>query len=75
MCNARLAIFGARLRECRLESGYSQEELADAAALDRTYMSLLERGKRNPSLLCILSIADALKLPASSLLTFNYSDN
>lgn len=48
----------------------SQEALAALADLDRTYISLLERGKRNPSLICVVSLARALGVDASELCNF-----
>jgi DNA-binding XRE family transcriptional regulator len=42
--------FGKRLRERRIALGLSQEAFAHAAGLDRTYISGIERGKRNVSL-------------------------
>jgi transcriptional regulator with XRE-family HTH domain len=53
--------FGHTLRKTRMLSGVSQEDLANAAGLDRTYISLLERGKRNPSLTCIVKLCQILK--------------
>jgi transcriptional regulator with XRE-family HTH domain len=55
----RLA-FGRRLRDLRTEQHLSQEELADKAGLDRTYISSCERGKRNISLENIYRLAEAL---------------
>lgn len=46
----------------------SQEELAYRAGLHRTYVSLLERGLRNPSLRVIQAVAGVLKVPMSDLL-------
>ncbi|MDI1442566.1 helix-turn-helix transcriptional regulator [Polyangium sp. 6x1] len=48
------------VREARIGVGISQEELADRAELHRTYVSLLERGKRNPSLRVVQALATAL---------------
>lgn len=52
--------FGARVRACRLERGWSQEELANASGLDRSYVGGVERGERNVSLINIARIARAL---------------
>jgi transcriptional regulator with XRE-family HTH domain len=60
--------FGWRLRELRVARGYSQEELADRAALDRTYISGIERGRRNVSLLNIWRLAAALDTAPATLL-------
>ena len=60
--------FGEIIREAREGLGVSQEALADTAGLHRTYISLLERGLRNPSLTVILCLAGALKVQASELL-------
>ena len=47
--------------------GLSQEQLADKCAFDRTYISMLERGKRNPSLLNLLRLADGLETNIAEL--------
>lgn len=60
--------FGDRLRQLRLESGLSQEQLADLAALDRSYVGSVERGERNISLDNICKLASALGLPPSDLM-------
>jgi transcriptional regulator with XRE-family HTH domain len=60
--------FGKRVRDRRKALGLSQEELADQAGFDRTYISMIERGKRNLSLLNICRFAETLKATASSLL-------
>lgn len=52
--------FGAHLRKIRLQRGISQEALAEAAELHRTYVSSVERGERNISLLNIARLAEAL---------------
>lgn len=49
-----------QIRALRLEAGMSQEELAFNAEVDRTYVSQLERGIANPSLLILSRIAEAL---------------
>jgi|SRR6185312_5460387 len=52
--------FSATLRELRTVRGFSQERLAEAAGLHRTYTSLLERGLRTPTLTAIVRLSDAL---------------
>ncbi len=59
--------FGARLREIRKQKGLSQEALALACELDRTYIGGVERGERNISLINIYKIADALVVEAKEL--------
>jgi transcriptional regulator with XRE-family HTH domain len=52
--------FGSAVRQHRTLVRLSQEELADRAGLDRTYVSGIERGARNPSLKILQKVADAL---------------
>lgn len=59
--------FGEALREQRLTAGLSQEALALSSGFDRTYISLLERGGRQPTLTTIIAIAEILKVPALDL--------
>ncbi|MCI5158189.1 MAG: XRE family transcriptional regulator [Candidatus Electrothrix sp. AUS1_2] len=61
-------IIGSNIRTYRKEKGFSQEELAEKAALHRTYIGSVERGERNISVENIVSIARALnKLPKELL--------
>jgi len=59
--------FGDRVRELRKQKKLSQEALALACDLDRTYIGGVERGERNISLLNIQKIADALGVSAREL--------
>jgi transcriptional regulator with XRE-family HTH domain len=61
-------IFGIIIKDLRNKKSLSQDELSDKTGLDRTYISLLERGKRNPSLLTILKICKALDILPSELM-------
>ena len=60
--------FGERVKKVRLERRLSQEDLAEQAELHRNYVSQIECGRRNLSLLNILKLARALKVPASKLI-------
>ena len=62
------ARFGGRLRQLRKKKGLTQVELADYLGLRRTYISDLERGKRNVSLLTLEIIARGFGLSVSELL-------
>ncbi len=59
--------FGAVLRAARKDKGMTQERLADAAGLDRTFPTLLERGLRTPTIATIIRLADALGVSAATL--------
>ncbi len=63
-----LTLFGERVRVLRQALGLSQEALALAAGLDRTYIGGVERGERNISLLNIQKIAQALNVSSADLL-------
>lgn len=62
-----LARFGRNVRRQREAVGLSQEALAEKADLDRTYVSGIERGVRNPTLLSAARVAAALRVPLSDL--------
>ncbi len=59
--------FGEVLKEARTAKGMSQDALAMASELDRTYISLLERGLRQPSISSLFSLAAALGTTAEEL--------
>lgn len=63
------ALFGEKLRELRLAAGFSQEELAHQAGVDRTYVSSCERGRRNLTLEAMVKFAIALEVKPSVLLS------
>jgi len=61
--------FGDRLRQLRCEKGWtSQEAFAHHAGMDRTYISGLERGRRNPTLDILVRLADSLEVEPAELL-------
>jgi transcriptional regulator with XRE-family HTH domain len=61
-------IVGRNVRRLREEAGLSQEKLALEAELDRTYVSGVERGVRNPTVTVVARIAKALKIEPDKLL-------
>lgn len=65
----RIAAFGQAVREARLKKGLSQEQLAEKANLHRNFISLIERGQSKIALDSLFALADALDMPASSLLS------
>jgi transcriptional regulator with XRE-family HTH domain len=60
--------FGKVLREYRDRKGLSQEQLAEAAGLDRSFISLVERGIQSPNIIILLKIAEVLKVSAAELI-------
>ncbi|EBQ9598981.1 TPA: helix-turn-helix transcriptional regulator [Salmonella enterica subsp. salamae serovar 35:g,m,s,t:-] len=64
------ALFGAHLKKLRLQSGLSQEAFADKCGLDRTYVSGIERGVRNPTLEVINILAEGLGVEIKVLFEF-----
>lgn len=63
-------IFAYNIRNIRLKKGISQEELAFSCELHRTYISDIERAKRNVSIDNIEKIADALEVAPYKLLKY-----
>lgn len=62
--------FGENLQRARKEKDISQEQLAATVGVNRTYVSLVEQGKRNPSIKFLYRVAKALKIHSSKLLSF-----
>lgn len=62
-----VSIFGKVLRELRENKKLSQEKLAEYCDLDRTYISLLERGLRQPTITTLFKLSDALNIKPSEL--------
>lgn len=61
-------LVGRNVRALRQAKGWSQEELAFASGLHRTYVSGVERGVRNPTILILGQIAGALEIEPAELL-------
>lgn len=60
-------VFGNELRKARYKAGISQEKLALQIGLDRTYISMLERGLRQPSLKTLILLGGFLEVSGSEL--------
>lgn len=63
-----IGVVAERVKRGRKDAGLSQEELAFEAGLDRTYISQVERGKRNVTVIVLARIARALKTTPERLL-------
>lgn len=61
-------VFASNVRTMRIAKNLSQESLALEAAIDRTYISGIERGKRNPSLKLVEKLAKCLGCEPADLL-------
>jgi transcriptional regulator with XRE-family HTH domain len=68
MSEAPIKVFGTVVRQLRQQRQLSQEALGFATTLDRAFISQLENGHKQPSLLTILRLATALGISASELL-------
>lgn len=68
-------IVGFNVKTLRENRGLSQEELGFLAGIDRTYVSGVERGLRNPTVLVLVRFAVALNVIPSLLLTDNIEDS
>ncbi|KKQ85181.1 MAG: Transcriptional regulator, XRE family [Candidatus Woesebacteria bacterium GW2011_GWB1_38_8] len=62
--------FGRKLAMLRTERKVTQEDLSWGMQVDRTYISLLERGLRNPTLKRLWQISKVLKVPLTELVKF-----
>ena len=62
-------VLAENLRAARKACDLSQEALALVAGIDRTYVSGIERGRRNPSLGTIVRLAEHVKMTPAALLT------
>jgi transcriptional regulator with XRE-family HTH domain len=67
MSGEPIKAFGLVIREMRKKRKVSQEVLSEEAGLDRTFLSQLETGRKQPSLLTIFQLAAALQTNASEL--------
>jgi transcriptional regulator with XRE-family HTH domain len=60
-------LFGANARHYRLAAGLSQEAVAERMGVDRAYVSLIERGEQNATLLSVHETAQALQVKPADL--------
>ena len=63
----QLTMMGLKIKDARTSQRMTQQALADASGLDRTYISLVEHGKQNLSIGAVLKIAYALDVPIGDL--------
>lgn len=63
-----IVAYGIVLRKHRTEANLSQEKLALKCNLDRTFIGMLERGERQPTISTLFSIADNLNISASNFI-------
>lgn len=68
---ALLKKLGSNLRRLRIQRDISQESLAYETELDRTYISDIETGKKNPTIIVLSRIADALKVQIKDIINSN----
>ncbi|WP_312312803.1 helix-turn-helix domain-containing protein [Empedobacter brevis] len=73
MENEQLIKFGIRIKELRKARNWSQEELAEQSGFHRTYIGMIERGERNPSLINISKLAQTFQINLKEL--FDYESN
>ena len=67
LTDARQVALGRRVRDLRGRLGLTQQELARRAGIHWTYLSGIERGERNPALINIGRVADALEISLAEL--------
>lgn len=73
LCTMEIKVkFGHKIKALREEKGFSIEYLANIANIDRTYISDIEKGKRNVSLLIIEKLSKAFEVNIQEL--FNYGE-
>lgn len=62
--------FGEKVQKIRKAQGISQEKLAFMLSMHRTYIGMVERGERNPTIRTLYKITKALKVKSNELLPF-----
>ena len=61
-------MLGESLRNARINAGMTQEDVADRASVDRTYVSMLEHDKKSPTVDVLLRICEAMGVRASEII-------
>jgi len=69
-----LSELGKKIRKLRATKNLTQEELAASSKLDRSYISGIERGLRNPTVATLCDIAQVLGVPVANLFVFTKND-
>ena len=64
-------LVGRNVRRVRLAKGLTQEQFADRSGFSQQYISDLERGRRNPTVVTLFELAQALAVNHTDLLTFD----
>ena len=62
-------LLGNRIRSLRRKNGWTQVEMADILGVDRSYLSEIETGKKDPSLRVLKTIADGFRMSLSQFLS------
>ena len=63
------ALVGANIRKARLAAGMTQEQLAERSGFSQQYISGLERGKRNPTIVSVYELAQAMGVSHEELVS------
>ena len=63
-----LRLLAGRIKSLRADKGWSQEQLAERAAMQRSYLANLERGRRDPSVRTLVKLSNALGVSIAELL-------
>jgi len=66
---------GKAIQMCRKQRGYTQSKLAELAGITKTYLSAVERGKRQPNYETVNTVANAMGIPLSIIVFLSASDN
>ena len=68
MNDSKLTFIGKKIQQIRIEQGLSQEQLATRCGCHRNFIGLVERGQKNPSILKLICISEALGVSITDLI-------